>query len=43
MPILKTRLSRSEEAEDRRCLREMHHEGVDVEIPDDSSEHAPAL
>src|SRR6266853_1272564 len=43
MPILRTRLSRREEAEDRRYLGEMHHEGVDVEIPDDSPECAPAL
>ncbi len=43
MPILRTRLSRREEAEDRRYLGEMDHEGVDVEIPDDSPECAPAL
>ena len=43
MPILRTRLSRREEAEDHRYLREMHHEGIDVEIPDDSPECAPAL
>ena len=43
MPIQKARLSRSEEAEDRRCLREMRAEGIDVNSPDDSPEHAPAL
>lgn len=41
MPILKARLSRTEEAEDQRCLREMYHEGVD--ISDDSLDRAPAL
>src|ERR1700687_4974405 len=41
MPIQKARLSRSEEAEDRRCLREMYHEGVD--ISEDSLDCAPAL
>jgi hypothetical protein len=41
MPILKARLNRSEEAEDRQCLREMYHEGVD--ISDDSLYCAPAL
>ena len=41
MPIQKARLSRSEEAEDRQCLREMYHEGVD--ISDDSLDCAPAL
>jgi hypothetical protein len=41
MPIHKARLSRSEEAEDRQCLREMYHEGVD--ISDDSLDDAPAL
>ena len=43
MPIQKARLSRSEEAEDRRCLREMRAEGIDVNSPDDSPEHVPAL
>lgn len=43
MPILKARLSRSEEAEDRRCLREMRAEGIDVNSPDDSPEYVPAL
>lgn len=43
MPTMNTRLSRSEEAEDRRCLREMYHEGIDIENPDDSPECAPAL
>jgi hypothetical protein len=42
MPNLRTRLSGREEAEDRKRLREMHHEGVEVEIPDDS-ECAPGL
>src|SRR6202790_549957 len=42
MPIQKARLSRSEQAEDRRCLREMYHEGV-VDILDDSLDDAPAL
>ena len=42
MPIQKARLSRSEEAEDRQCLREMYHEGV-VDISDDSLDGAPAL
>ena len=37
------RLSRSEEAEYRRCLREMRAEGIDVNSPDDSPEHVPAL
>ena len=41
MPIQKTRLSRREEAEDRQCLREMYHEGV--EIVGDSLDDAPAL
>jgi hypothetical protein len=39
----RARLSRSERAEDRRCLREMHHEGIDVGIPDDWSDCVPAL
>jgi hypothetical protein len=43
MPIQKARLSRSEEAEDRRCLREMRAEGIDVNSSDDSPEHIPAL
>jgi hypothetical protein len=42
MPIQKARLSRSEQAEDRQCLREMYHEGV-VDISDDSLDDAPAL
>jgi hypothetical protein len=37
------RLSRSEEAEYRRCLREMRAEGIDVNSPDDSPEYVPAL
>ena len=37
------RLSRSEEAEYHRCLREMRAEGIDVNSPDDSPEHVPAL
>ena len=37
------RLSRSEEAEYHRCLREMRAEGIDVNRPDDSPEHVPAL
>ena len=41
MPILKARLTRSEEAEHRRCLREMYDEGVD--ISEDSLDCAPAL
>ena len=43
MPILKARLSRSEEPEDRRCLQEMRAEGIDVNSPDDSPEYVPAL
>jgi hypothetical protein len=43
MPILRTRLSRSEKAEDWRCLREMRAEGIDVNSSDDSLECAPAL
>jgi hypothetical protein len=44
MPIrVRRRLSRGEEAEYRRCLQEMHNEGVDVEVPDDSPEHLTAL
>jgi hypothetical protein len=41
VPILKKRLSRSAEAEHRRCLREMHAEGVS--ISEDSLECLPAL
>jgi len=37
------RLSRSEEAEYRRCLREMRAEGIDVNSPDDSLEDVPSL
>jgi hypothetical protein len=37
------RLSRSEEAEYRRCLREMRAEGIAVNSPDDSPEYVPAL
>ena len=43
MPVLRPRLSRTEQREDRRCLREMRAEGIDVNSPDDSPEHVPAL
>ena len=43
MLISSGRLSRSEEAEYRRCLREMRAEGIDVKSPDDSPEYVPAL
>ena len=43
MPIQKACLSRSEKAEDRRCLRELRAEGIDVNCPDDSLEDVPAL
>jgi hypothetical protein len=43
MPIPRARLSRSEKAEDCRCLREMRAEGIDVNSPDDSLECAAAL
>lgn len=43
MLISSGRLSRSEEAEYRRCLREMRAEGIDVKGPDDSPECVPAL
>src|ERR1700690_3471372 len=37
------RLSRSEEAVYRRCLREMRAEGIDVNTPNDSPKYVPAL
>jgi len=37
------KVSRSEEAEYRRCLREMRAEGIDANTPDDSSQYFPAL
>lgn len=43
MQILKARLSGSEKAEDRKCLREMRAEGIDVNGPDHSLKHVPAL
>jgi hypothetical protein len=43
MPIRVRRLSRREEAEYRRCLREMQAEGIDVGTPNQAPEHASAL
>jgi hypothetical protein len=37
------KVSRSEEAEYRRCLRKMRAEGIDVNTPDDSPQYFPAL
>jgi hypothetical protein len=43
MMIPGRRLSRSDRAAYRRCLREMYREGIDVDNPQDSPEDAPAL
>jgi hypothetical protein len=43
MPILRPRLSRTEAREYGRCLREMRAEGIDVNSPDESIEHVPAV
>jgi len=43
MPIRKTRLSRAEEAMYSDRLRELRHEGIDVETPDEWLEHSRAL
>ena len=41
MPIRIRRLGQMEEAEYRRCLREMQAEGIDVDIPDEWQEPCP--
>ena len=43
MPIRKPRLSRTEEEEYHRCLQEMQAEGIAVDIPKQTAEHASAL
>src|SRR5580700_9635886 len=43
MPIRKTRLWRAEETMYSDRLRELRHEGIDVETPDEWLEHSRAL